>query len=155
MSVTIQYPTTSPTHTAVIDSPVVGNAIVDVPRVSAHLAMDASLITTKDTPVRQKVLMGFVNIPTSCADQLTDLNDLLAAAKDNDVRLTDHDGTVWDGKIVNDLNIVFTSEDRCQFNIELVGAEVSDETWYLEFEDSSGFLLLEDGTGYLLLEEAP
>ncbi len=152
MSVTIEYPPVSPTHTVTLRSPMLGDSFTDTVKTNIHIAMSAATIATRRTPTRQKLLMTFKDIPSECDDQVAALDTFLAVVKGRDIRLFGYGGDMWVGKIItNPLEIVHTRPNRAEFTIELVGIKSSVER-LLELEDSSGYLLLEDGN-YLLLEE--
>lgn len=152
MSVIIQFPTMSPTHSVTIKSPILGDSFTDSVKTNIHVAMSAATVATRRTPTRQKLLMTFRNIPTVCDDQKTALDTFLAVVKGRDIRLFGYSGDMWVGKIItNPLEITYTSVGRAEFTLELVGVKSSTDR-LLMLEDESGYLLLEDGN-YLLLEE--
>ena len=124
MSFSIQYPTTSPTHTSTLRSPELGESLNEAFKTSINITMDASLATTQRTPTIQKCLWNFRDIPTDCDDQLSDLKSLLTAAKGRDVQITDHNSDIWTGKIINNpLDIIHTHIGKCSFTLEFIGTK--------------------------------
>jgi len=99
MSIVFEYPTTSPTHTATLPSPQLGNGEVQDIKTKFRRAMDGTMHSFISTPALRILTLSFTGVKRS---QYMDLINLLLASSGSEVKYTDYDSVVWEGRIIND-----------------------------------------------------
>lgn len=130
MSVSFQYPYTSPTLTLTMRNPDLGDSRQDDLYLSYGRSMNAVMYTYKYTPPAIKLLLIFRHLTKIKVDELI---SFLHQTSGKEIKYTDHNSIVWRGSISTDPNDIATygtiptaggSSDAC--------VEVSEIT--LEFE---------------------
>jgi len=131
MSVTFNYPITSPTNTITLRAPRLQNSNRLVFRTKHFIKMDSSVRTYKATPVDNKILMTFEQIESA---DLATLLTLIAASEGDDLEFLDWDANTWHGRLIsNPYNIISEGDNKgdgtCDyftFTLEFEGIEIPD-----------------------------
>jgi len=117
MSVSFQYPYTTPTTTVTLRNPELGNnEQVDV-KTMFKIAMDGSVHSHKRTPMNQRLLLSFKNLSkTDVENFLT----FLGTSSGSIVGYNDHEAVLWKGIIfTNPIEATTTGSDECSDTYDL------------------------------------
>lgn len=119
MSITLEYPSSSPTTTLTLPNPTLGdNKQINV-KTTHRRTMSGRSITHKRTPVATKLLLTFNILKDS---DRTNLKSFLDTSKRESIKLTLHDSSVWIGKIlVSPISLRKENTEQSSTTIEFEG----------------------------------
>lgn len=99
-SLILEYPTTSPTHTAILPQPLLSNR-EELNKTRIQRKTRAGTLKTYTDPSWPSTEIFRFKFQDLTNDEKDDLADLIAVSLAKKVRLTDHEGRQWDGLISN------------------------------------------------------
>jgi len=98
MAVIFKHPYAVPTTTLNVRNPQLGNSEQYNIKTQFHLAMDATVYSTIDTPVSKTLLLTFTHLTKAVVDSFIAFFKVSAGEI---ISYTDHDTNIWRGVIVN------------------------------------------------------
>lgn len=119
MSVTFEYPTTTPTETLTLSNPTLGdNEQVNV-KIIHKRTMSKRIVTHKRTPVLYRLILTWEILKD---EDKTNFKSFLETVNRNTIKLTLHNGDVWHGKILNvPITFSHTNTEKHSTTIEFQG----------------------------------